>query len=45
MVNGITYHGVKFSANHCLLEAIKKAIHHCSCAMSKLLAMQNNVSE
>ena len=25
MVNGITYHDVKFSNNHCLLEAIEKA--------------------
>ena len=25
MVSGITYHSVKFSNNHCLLEAIEKA--------------------
>ena len=26
MATGITYHGVKFSNNHCLLEAMEKAI-------------------
>ena len=39
MVTGITYHGVKFSNNHCPLEAIEKTMHHRSCAISELLAM------
>ena len=39
MVTGIMYHGVKFSNNHCLLEAVEKAMHHRSHTMSKLLAM------
>ena len=39
MVTGIICHGVKFSNNHCFLEAIEKALHHRSRVMSKLLAM------
>ena len=38
-VTGITYQGVKFSSNHCLLEAIENAMHYCSHVMNKLLAM------